>query len=265
MTDPTAAMTARQLDDAGRVHLNREGFRQREQVKLVLANVDRGIEGARSLKGVFQRASDDLAGLFGTHPEVRAVHGAASTAASTADVAAANIRATLTDDRIAPEARQRLANEQLAEARATISGLVTKAATNVALLRAKLTIEAIGTVARDREGFARADAEASMAAAPDPVTGMTRLAQDADPNVRALAAGDWGQRRLEAANVTHLDDHLAAIRKVAVETAKVHGTERAKKAAETLDRLSSAVTLSTYGSHYGALALSGFDDVNAGR
>jgi hypothetical protein len=258
-------MTPRELDDAGRIHLNHQGYRNRAAHESMLANAERGLNGARSLNGVFAREANKLSADATSSPELKAVNTAVREAATLADAAWIKMRTTLTDDTMAPEGRTRIANETLTEARAKIAEQVDRAAVNTEVARARLTTEAIGTPSKDREAFARQDAEATLAGAPDPLAAITSLAQDPDPDIRALAAGPWGTRRLQASGVDHLDTHLAAIRKAATEAARTHGTGRRKQAADTLSRLTSADALVAYASNYAHLALDGFDTSNNGR
>jgi hypothetical protein len=140
------------------------------------------------------------------------------------------------------ETREARAEDLAIVGQAKIDQLREAALTEVEVSRAKLTTSALPTPSGDAEMTARQDAQVTLDAAPDPLSGLERLARDNDPNVRALAAGSWGRRRLEAAGIPSPDSaHQAVVTQALTYTAE-HGTGRRQAAAQAALRLDRKAT-----------------------
>lgn len=116
-----------------------------------------------------------------------------------------------------PEGRERRLNEHLTDAQTNYTEAVHRAEAAAELYEAQLAVDAIGTVSRAREAIARADAHDVLEVArslSDVIAAMQSLATDADDDVVALVAGDWGRRYLVARGAepsTHAAIRTAAI------------------------------------------------------
>jgi hypothetical protein len=140
---------------------------------------------------------------------------------------------TLSDDTIHPDGRKRIARETIDAATADSTERQDQADGALQVLEAQLESEAIGTPDRKREQLARDEAAMLLDRADNPVDAMIRLASDPDPDLRAVVAGPWGRRYLEATGTKDAAKlHAGNVRPQAIQTAATHGvTPQARAAA----------------------------------
>ena len=193
-------------------------------------------------------------------PELsRDVRGAIDKVKRTADEAWSQAARMRVNDDIAKAGRQRRVTETVTEARKQVETLAEQADVQVTVARAQLEMQAIGKPSPQREAFARQDAEATMAGKTDIGT-LHKLARDPDPDVRALIAGEWGRRRVEAAspNKQAAAEAHKAIRDIAIDTASKIGTDAQRRAAAGVRSLDGAAKAVVAAREYGRTKLRGF-------
>lgn len=217
-------------------------------------------EGAQKIRGVVTREVSAMGDLAIPYETRKAIKESINRAVTAADAGVVKGVAAMTDDRYAPVARDRIMKEEVEKANKDIADSLDTAEVHLEVAKASLITEAVGKVNPRREEFARQDAQTIMNGAPSVAEGLQRLAKDTDPDIRALAAGEWGLRHLEAAGEKNPKRRHEAIVLEAVEAAREHGDPKAQKAAESFFNIGQVRRAIDAGRGYAQLSMSGFKD-----
>ena len=116
----------------------------------------------------------------------------------TARAAAARAAAHRGNLDIAAEGREARATDEINKTANMIGNAHRTLDPTITVLEAELTVAALPQPTGQTRESAAAEATAFLAAHPDKAKALKQLAEDSDPNLRALAAGDWGTRMAAA-------------------------------------------------------------------
>lgn len=232
MDNAIAALTADERQAVVHAERNREAFAERVRLEGAAQAARAEAEAADRIRGIVSRELADLPGLDAAPGDVAALRKTCLQIIAEADATAQHAAKTREDDTLPQETRDARIEDLQTIGQAKIDQLRDQAMAQVEIAKARLTVRALPAPKADREGFARSDAEATLAAAPSVLDGLRRLATDPDPGVRGLAAGSWGRRRLEASGLNNYAAAHDAIIVQALDHVASNTTGLTQKAAE---------------------------------
>ena len=189
------------------------------------------------LRNVVHRELGDIPGKDAAPTEVRRLSETVKQLVSEADRTFQEAAKARGDDTLPVETREARAQDIATVGQAKLDQLRDQALTEVEVAKAQLSVRALPKPTGEAETFARQDAEVTLGSASSALEGLEQLAKDSDPNVRALAAGSWGRRRLEAAGVRNADSVHQAIVTQALHHTATNDTGTRQRAAEAAIKL----------------------------
>ena len=237
MSDAINQLTPHERQAVAHVEQNKAAYRERATREAAQQSAAAEAAHVDQLRNVVHREVGNIPGADAAPSELRRLSDTVKSMVSEADRTFRDAAKARGDDTLPVETREARAQDIATVGQAKLDQLRDQALTEVEVAKAKLSVKALPKPTGEAETFARQDAEVTLTSADSTLEGLEKLAQDPDPNVRALAAGSWGRRRLEAAGVRNADSVHQAVVTQALQHTATNGTGPRQRAAEAALKL----------------------------